>query len=73
MKLRQSSFLVLCLTAIIAFLLVRPASATDLIDAVRAGNVGRVCSCWILVQIRTNGHLILVLCTLQPEQVQLKL
>ncbi len=42
MKLRQSSFLVLCLTAIIAFLLVRPASATDLIDAVRAGNVGRV-------------------------------
>ena len=42
MKLRQSSFLVLYLTAIIAFLLVRPASATDLIDAVRAGNMGRV-------------------------------
>lgn len=42
MKLRQSSFLVLCLTAIIAFLLVRPASATDLIDAVRARNVGGV-------------------------------
>ena len=42
MELRQSNFLVFCFTAIIAFLLIGPASATDLIDAVRAGNVGRV-------------------------------
>jgi ankyrin repeat protein len=42
MELRRSSFSGLCFAAIIAFLLIGPAFATDLTDAVRAGDVARV-------------------------------
>ena len=42
MELRRSSFSVFCFTAMIAFLQIGQAFATDLIDAVRAGNVARV-------------------------------
>ncbi len=42
MELRRSNFLVFCFAAMIAFHQIGPALATDLIDAVRAGNVARV-------------------------------
>lgn len=42
MDLRRSNFLVFCFAAMIAFHQIGPALATDLSDAVRAGNVGRV-------------------------------
>jgi ankyrin repeat protein len=42
MELRRLSFLVLFLTACVAFVQVGPAVATELADAVRAGNVDRV-------------------------------
>ena len=42
MELLRSSFLVFCVTAIIASLQIGPAFATDLVAAVRAGNVARV-------------------------------
>jgi len=42
MELRQSGFSVFCFTAMIAFHQIGPAFATDLVDAVRAGNVARV-------------------------------
>lgn len=42
MELRRSSFQVFCFAAMIAFHQIGPALASDLIDAVRAGNVGRV-------------------------------
>jgi ankyrin repeat protein len=42
MELRRAGFSVFWFAAIIAFLLIGPALATDLVDAVRAGNVGRV-------------------------------
>lgn len=42
MELRRSNFPVFCFAAIIAFLLIGPALATDLTDAVKAGDVGRV-------------------------------
>lgn len=42
MQLRRSSFQGYCCAAIIAVLLIGPAIATDLVDAVRAANVGRV-------------------------------
>ena len=42
MELRRSSFSVFCSATVIAFFLFGPAFATDLTDAVRAGNVSRV-------------------------------
>lgn len=42
MELRRSGFSVFCFTAMIAFHQIGPAFATDLVDAVRAGNVARV-------------------------------
>jgi ankyrin repeat protein len=42
MELRRSNFPVFCFAAMIAFHQIGPALATDLIDAVRAGNVARV-------------------------------
>ena len=42
MELRRSSFLVFCLAPIIAIFLIGPAIATELVDAVRAGNANRV-------------------------------
>ena len=42
MELRRSSFPVFCFAAMIAFHQIGPALATDLVDAVRAGNVARV-------------------------------
>lgn len=42
MELRRLSFLVACFATIAAFLLVGSAFATDLTDAVKAGNAGRV-------------------------------
>jgi ankyrin repeat protein len=42
MELRLSNFLVFFLTTSIAYLFIGPATASDLIDAVRAQNVGRV-------------------------------
>jgi ankyrin repeat protein len=42
MELRRSNCSVFCLAAMIACLQIGQASATDLIDAVRAGNIGRV-------------------------------
>jgi len=42
MELRRSSFLVFCFAPIIAIFLIGPAIATELVDAVRAGNANRV-------------------------------
>jgi ankyrin repeat protein len=42
MEMRRSSFSVFFFATISAFLLIGPAFATELVDAVRAGNVGRV-------------------------------
>lgn len=42
MELRRSNFPVFCFAAMIAFHQIGPALATDLIDAVRAGNMARV-------------------------------
>jgi ankyrin repeat protein len=49
MDLRRSCFLVFCFSAVAAVLLIGPAAATELYDAVRAGNVGRV------VQLLNSG------------------
>src|SRR4026208_2011393 len=42
MELRRSSFLVFCFAPIVAIFLIGPALATELVDAVRAGNADRV-------------------------------